>query len=168
MVGGGSIYAMGANGMRAFSLVFWVVVCQAVGLMGARWTAPEIPAWYGALIKPSFNPPGWVFGPVWTVLYLLMAIAAWRVGQAAPSGLRTAAIWAFIVQLVLNLAWSWVFFHRHDLRGAFAEILLMWLAIAVTAWLFKRVDTTAAVLMGPYLLWVTFAAVLNGAIARLN
>lgn len=154
--------------MRAFSLILWIVLCQAVGLVGARWTAPEIGGWYRGLVKPWFNPPGWVFGPVWTVLYLLMAIAAWRVWEAAPSGLRTAAIWMFVAQLALNFAWTWIFFHLHAIRGALAEIALLWAAIAGTAILFGKIDVTAGVLMIPYLVWVSFASVLNGAIARLN
>ena len=154
--------------MRAFSLVIWILACQAVGLLGARWTAPEIPAWYRTLVKPAFNPPGWIFAPVWTLLYLLMAIAAWRIGQAPPSGLRTAALALFLSQLALNLAWTWIFFRRHAMGAAFFEIVLLWLAVGCTGLLFARIDAVAAALMVPYLLWVTFAAILNGAIARLN
>lgn len=154
--------------MRWLSLVCWILACQGVGFIGARWTAPEIPAWYRGLRKPSFTPPGWVFAPVWTTLYLLMAVAAWRVQHAAPSSVRDAALAAFLVQLGLNLLWTWIFFHRHGLRAALAEIALLWLAIAVTIAAFARIDSIAAVLMAPYLLWVSFASVLNGAIARLN
>jgi benzodiazapine receptor len=150
------------------SLVCWIVACQGVGFTGARWTAPEIPAWYRGLRKPSFNPPRWVFAPVWTTLYLLMAIAAWRVQHAPHSSLREVALAVFLVQLGLNLLWTWIFFHRHDPRAALAEIGLLWLAIALTIAVFARVDWIAAVLMAPYLLWVSFASVLNGAIARLN
>lgn len=154
--------------MRAFSLVLWIVLCQAVGLAGARWTAPEIPSWYRTLVKPGFNPPGWIFAPVWTTLYLLMAIAAWRIGLAAPGSLRTWALGLFLFQLLLNFAWTWIFFHLHAIRAAFAEIVVLWLVIASTALVFARMDVPAAALMLPYLLWVTFAAALNGAIARLN
>ena len=154
--------------MRAFSLILWIVLCQAVGLVGARWTAPEIGGWYRGLAKPGFNPPGWVFGPVWTILYLLMAVAVWRVWEAEPSGLRTAAIAMFLVQLTLNFAWTWIFFHLHAIRGALGEIVMLWMAIAVTTVLFSKIDVSAAALMVPYLLWVSFASVLNAAIARLN
>ena len=92
--------------MRVASLVLWILVCQSVGFIGGRWTAPEIRGWYHGLRKPAFNPPSWVFGPVWTTLYLLMAIAAWRVAESAPSPLRTTAMLLFAVQLALNLAWS--------------------------------------------------------------
>lgn len=154
--------------MRVASLVLWVLVCQAVGLLGGRWTAPEIRGWYRGLRKPSFNPPTWVFGPVWTTLYLLMAIAAWRIAESAPSTLRAVALILFAAQLALNLAWSWIFFRRHAIRAAFAELVVMWLAIGATTLAFAQISTPAAWLMAPYWAWVTFASLLNGAIARLN
>lgn len=154
--------------MRAFLLVFWILLCQGVGLMGARWTAPEIPHWYRALSKPSFNPPGWVFGPVWTLLYVLMAVAAWRISLSEPSPLRNAAITLFVLQLALNLFWSWIFFRRHAIGAALGELIVLWLAIAATTMVFSRIDLAAAWLMAPYWAWTTFAAVLNAAIRRLN
>jgi len=154
--------------MRALLLVFWIVLCQAVGLLGARWTAPEIPAWYRGLRKPAFNPPSWIFGPVWTLLYLLMAVAAWRICLLPPSRSRTAAIALFLLQLALNLIWSWIFFRRHALAAALVEVICLWLAIAASITVFHRIDPAAAWLMAPYLAWVAFAALLNGAIHRLN
>jgi benzodiazapine receptor len=154
--------------MRAVSLVLCIILCQAVGLLGARWTAPEIPTWYRGLRKPSFNPPGWIFGPVWTLLYLLMAIAAWLVTGSAPTPQRSVAMVLFAVQLALNFAWTWFFFRRHALRAAFLEIVLMWLAIGATTLAFARISPLAAGLMVPYWAWVTFASLLNGAIVRLN
>ena len=154
--------------MRAATLVFLILLCQAVGLLGAHWTAPEIPSWYRTLRKPTFNPPSWVFGPVWTLLYLLMAVAAWRISGFAASPLRTAALLLFAVQLALNLLWSWIFFRRHALGAALAEVVVLWVAIAATTAVFARVDAVAAWLMAPYLAWTTFAALLNGAIRRLN
>jgi translocator protein len=154
--------------MRAATLVLLILICQGVGLLGARFTAPEIPSWYRTLRKPSFNPPAWIFGPVWTLLYLLMAIAAWRVIQAHASPLRAAALAAFFLQLALNLLWSWIFFRRHALGAALIEVVLLWIAIAVTAVLFARIDTPAAWLLTPYLAWTAFAALLNAAILRLN
>lgn len=154
--------------MRWVSLVCWIVGCEAIGLIGARWTTREIPAWYRGLRKPSFNPPNWVFGPVWTTLYLLMAVAAWRVQYSPSSTLREISLAAFLVQLGLNLLWTWIFFHHHAIRAALVEIALLWLTIALTLALFARVDAVAAALLVPYLLWVSFASVLNAAIARLN
>jgi translocator protein len=154
--------------MRPVLLVLFILACQGVGLLGARFTAPEIPSWYRTLRKPPFNPPAWIFGPVWTVLYLLMAIAAWRITQTPASPLRTAALAAFFLQLALNLLWSWVFFRRHALGAALIEILLLWTAIAATAIFFARLDHPAAWLLAPYLAWTAFAALLNTAILRLN
>ena len=154
--------------MRVASLVLWIFVCQVVGLIGGRWTAPEIRGWYRGLRKPPFNPPNWIFGPVWATLYLLMAIAAWLVAESSPSRLRSIALVLFAVQLALNLAWSWIFFRRHAIRAAFAEIVVMWLAIGATTIIFAPISSAAAWLMAPYWAWVTFASLLNGAIARLN
>lgn len=154
--------------MRVARLVIWILGCQMVGILGARWTAREIPTWYATLVKPSFNPPNWIFGPVWTTLYLLMAIAAWQVAEAAPSSGRTIALTFFAAQLALNLAWPWIFFSRHALWSGFVEITVMWLVIGITTVAFARISSSAAALMVPYWAWVTFATVLNGAIARLN
>jgi translocator protein len=154
--------------VRWLALLFWVVVCFAVAALGARWTAKEIPGWYRTLVRPSFSPPDAVFGPVWTVLYFLMAVAAWRVGQEPASGLRTAALLLFVVQLGMNLAWSWIFFRKHAIGAALAEIVVLWVAIATTTVFFGRTVPLAAWLMTPYLAWVSFASVLNGAIWRLN
>ena len=154
--------------MRAASLVLLILLCQGVGLLGARWTAPEIPSWYRTLSKPPFNPPPWIFGPVWTLLYLLMAIAAWRILHAPASADHTAALAIFAIQLGLNLLWSWIFFRRHALGAALAEVICLWLAIALSAILFARIDSIAAWLLAPYLAWTAFASLLNGAIWHLN
>jgi benzodiazapine receptor len=154
--------------MRWVELVFWIVVCEGVGLLGGRWTGPEIPGWYRTLAKPSFNPPGWVFGPVWGTLYLLMAIAAWRVMAEQASELRTVGLGLFMLQLALNLAWSWIFFHRHAIGPAAIEVAALWCVIGATTVVFSRVSAGAAWLMAPYWAWVTFASVLNASIWRLN
>lgn len=151
--------------MRVASLIFWILLCQGTGLLGARWTTPEIPRWYAGLRKPSFNPPNWIFGPVWTTLYLLMAVAAWRIWELPSFSLRTTALILFLFQLGLNLAWTYIFFRRHALRAAVVEIGVLWLAIAACIVVFARVDAPSAWLMAPYLAWVTFAAALNTAIA---
>ena len=154
--------------MRWLTLVFWIVLCFLAAGIGARWTTPEITGWYKTLVRPPIAPPNWVFGPVWTTLYLLMALAAWLVSQSAPSSSRSLALILFLLQLALNLAWSWLFFHRHAIGGALVEILLLWAAIAATTLLFSRITPTSAWLMVPYLAWVSFACVLNAAFWRLN
>jgi benzodiazapine receptor len=154
--------------MRWLSLACWIVGCLVIGGLGARWTGPEIPDWYRTLTKPSFNPPNWVFGPVWTALYILMAIAAWLVAKSPHSQGRTAGLTLFLFQLMLNLAWSWIFFHKHAIGPAAVEVACLWSAIGVTTFLFGRTSSTAAWLMAPYWAWVTFASVLNATIWRLN
>ncbi len=154
--------------MRWLALIFWIGLCFGVAAVGGRWTTPEIPSWYQTLERPSFAPPNWIFGPVWSVLYLLMALAAWRVGLAEASPLRLWALALFVVQLALNLAWSWIFFHQHAIGAALVEIVVLWAAIGATTLLFARVAPVAAWMMAPYWAWVTFATVLNAAYWRLN
>ncbi len=154
--------------MRWIALLVWLVLCFAVAGLGGRWTAGEIPSWYRTLKRPAFAPPNWVFGPVWTLLYLLMAVAAWTVWETPSSPIRAWGLAFFLAQLALNLAWSWVFFRRHAIRAALIEISVLWVAIAVTTGMFSRIQAAAAWLMAPYLAWVTFASVLNAAFWRLN
>ena len=116
---------------------------------------------YGELIRPAWAPPAWLFGPVWTVLYLLMAVAAWSVWRAAPFAATRAALGLFAAQLVANALWSWLFFAWRQGGWAFAEVVVLWLLIAATALAFRRVSPLAAALLAPYLAWVTFAAALN-------
>jgi benzodiazapine receptor len=154
--------------MRWIYLAGWIVLCLGIGSLGARWTAPEIGGWYQTLRKPSFNPPNWVFGPVWTLLYVLMAVAMWRVDMAGSALGHTVAVALFLVQLALNLAWSWIFFHRHAIGAAAIELFVLWLAIAATMGVFARIDVIAAGLLVPYLGWVSFAFSLNAMLWRLN
>ena len=151
--------------MSILSLVLWIVLCQGVGIVSGLFTVRAIPTWYKTLNKPSFNPPNWVFGPVWTILYLMMAVAAWIVSESPHPVL---GISLFLIQLALNFLWSLIFFGAKRLGLAFTEILFLWTAIASTTLSFFAVDSRAGLLMVPYLLWCTFAAVLNGAIAKLN
>lgn len=143
-------------------------ICLAAGGLGAMATTPEIDGWYQTIEKPDWNPPGYVFGPVWTILYVLMAIAAWLVWRA--EGFRAAKIplILFKVQLLLNVCWSWIFFGLHQPGWAFAEIVILWLAIATTTAAFFNRSKLAGTLMVPYLAWVTFAMALNFAIWQLN
>lgn len=149
-------------------LLGWLVLCFGAAALGSWATTPELPGWYASLRKPSFNPPNWVFGPVWTVLFALMAVAAWLVWKRAGWGGGRAALGAFLVQLGLNTLWSWLFFGRHAIGAAAVEIVILWLAILATAVLFARVDRRAGWMLAPYLAWVGYATVLNIAIWRLN
>jgi translocator protein len=140
----------------------------AISAIGASFTAPKTPGWYAGLNKPWFNPPSWVFGPVWTILYVLMAVAAWRVWLAPQSAERRAALVLFAVQIALNAIWSPVFFGLESPRIGLAVILALLIALAATVWRYFAVDRAAGWMMVPYLAWVAFAALLNGAISVLN
>lgn len=124
-------------------------------------------AWYASLKKPWFTPPAWVFGPVWSVLYLLMGIAALLVILEGGPNVPPALL-AFGVQLIINLLWPTIFWRRRSLAGSFVVILLLWVAVLTTVLLFSRISGLAAALLLPYLLWVSLAALLSGAIWRLN
>jgi tryptophan-rich sensory protein len=149
-------------------LVVFVGLCLAVGALGGWVTADSVKTWYTTINKPSFTPPNWVFGPVWTGLYVLMGVAAWRVWcKAWPNQLRVPLA-LFAVQLALNLAWSVVFFGAHRIGGAVVVIVGLEAAILATMVAFRRIDGLAALLLMPYALWVAFAAVLNIAVWQLN
>lgn len=150
-------------------LIASILIPQVAGALGAIVTAPAISAWYAALDKPGFTPPGWLFGPAWTLLYLLMGIAlylVWR--EPRRDGPKKQALAAFAAQLVLNTAWSFIFFGLKAPGPALAEIIVLWVAIAATIVLFRRVSRPAALLMLPYIFWVTFATALNYEIWRFN
>jgi translocator protein len=137
------------------------------------WTSQSVTSWYRTLRKPKLNPPDWIFGPVWTVLYTQMAVAAWLVRRGiarhpARQGIGTAALVVWAVQLLLNVAWSGVFFARRQIAGGMAVIVALWVAIAATAVLSGRVTRLAGVLLVPYLAWVTFASYLNLRLWQLN
>lgn len=154
---------------RPVSLVLAVIPVVAAGGLGNLATIPNIPTWYAGLVKPAFNPPNWIFGPVWTALYVLMAYAFYRILCQAPGHKRRrGAIVAFLVQIALNAAWSFAFFGAHSPAFGLAIILPLWVAIAVTLWLFLSQDRTAGWCIAPYLAWVSFAVLLNVAIWRLN
>jgi benzodiazapine receptor len=148
--------------IQVAALVGWVLLCQAAGATGALVTDA---GWYRELPRPSWAPPGWVFGPVWITLYALMGLAAWLVWRAQPSSAaRRAALAWFAAQLALNAAWTPVFFGLRSLAGGLAVIVALWAAIAVTIVRFRPVSAAAAWLLAPYLAWVTFAGALNAAL----
>ena len=150
---------------------------SALGLVGAliltfsaAYSGSRFPArgWYDALEKPAWNPPNWLFGPVWGILYLLMAVSAWLVWREHGFAGAAVPLGVFVVQLGLNAAWSWIFFGRHELGLALIEIIVLWGGIVVTMIGFWRLNPVSGILLVPYLLWVTFAAVLNLTLWRLN
>lgn len=145
----------------ALALVGFIVLCQAAGASGAVVTDAS---WYQALDTPTWAPPGWIFGPVWISLYTLMGVAAWLVWRSPAGPARRVALIAFGIQLVLNAAWTPVFFGLRSVGGGLAVILLLLGAIVATIVWFRRCSSIAAWLLAPYLAWVSFATALNGAI----
>jgi tryptophan-rich sensory protein len=154
--------------MKWIVLSGWLLLCYAVAALGGWWTSAELTDWYLSLKRPRIAPPNWVFGPVWSLLYALMAIAAWEIWLAPPSPLRSKALLLFFVQLILNLLWTWLFFHEHDIANALANLCLLWIAIGAETVIFWRMQPSAAWLMVPYWAWVSFAVVLNFEYWRLN
>jgi len=149
--------------------LFAVLPVAAVSVAGGLVTRPSIPTWYAALAKPDFTPPNWLFAPVWTTLYALMAYAAWRIlSRPGDQPRRAAAVTAFFVQLGLNCLWSFAFFGARSPTMGLIVIAALIVAIAATIRAFRRLDRTAALLLVPYLAWVAYAAALNGAILHLN
>ena len=146
----------------------FLAICFAAASIGSYLTTPHLDGWYAGLAKPAFNPPNWVFPVVWPILYLLMAIAAGRVASLAHGTARSTAVAFFIVQLILNVLWSFAFFGRENPSAGMITIVILIAAIAATMILFWRLDRLGGLLMLPYLAWVVFAAVLNGSIVALN
>ena len=154
---------------RVAGIVVSIAVCELAGIVGSVFTMPSIPGWYAGLAKPSFNPPNWIFGPVWTLLYAMMGLAAYLVyekGFKRPEVKKALAV--FAAQLVMNTLWSIVFFGAHRILGAAVVIVLLWAMILATILLFHRISKAAAYLLVPYILWVSFATVLNASLYVLN
>jgi tryptophan-rich sensory protein len=165
--------------MKRAEVVKLIICCSiplAIGFAGSFWTANSMD-WYQTLAKPAFNPPNWVFAPVWTVLYLLMGISAFLVWTSTSSvesrkepanAAVKVALACFILQLVFNAIWTPIFFGAKQLLVAFGDIVLLWLAIAATIICFHRINKLSAILLVPYIIWVSFAAVLNAFVCVLN
>ena len=172
-------------------LLISIIICELVGTVGAVFTTPQINTWYKSLNKPLFNPPNWVFGPVWTVLFVLMGISLylvwskefivknqignfkktynkWSQKLLSGSWQKANIILIFATQLVLNVSWSVIFFGIHFASAAFFELLMLWFAILFLSVNFYRVSKIAALLLLPYILWVSFAGILNYFIWILN
>jgi|LFIK01.1.fsa_nt_gi translocator protein len=151
-----------------FKLTVCIVLVVSLGSLAGIANSGNISGWYAELNKPIFNPPNWLFGPVWTLLYALMGISLYRILQTAQSRTRSRALGVFWTQLILNLSWSFIFFHFRRPDLAFIDILLLIAAVVWMIRLFLSLDRTAGLIQLPYLLWILFAAVLNGSIWYLN
>lgn len=149
-------------------LLVFLAVCLGIGVLGSWITAGSVNSWYPTLNKPPFNPPNWVFAPVWTTLYVLMAIAAWRIWRSASWPAAWPALLLFAVQLVINLGWSFTFFGLRSLGGAVAVILALDASVVATLYVFGQRDRLAGWLLWPYLLWILYATVLTVSLWRLN
>ena len=156
-----------SNSIQAIGLIVWLLLCYAVSAVGAM-ASIHAREFYAQLIQPNWAPPGWVFGPVWTVLYGLMAIAAWLVWRVGGFRENRTALSLFLVQLAFNGLWSWLFFVWQLGAWAFVDISALWLLILGTLVCFWKVRPLAGILLVPYLLWVSFAALLNYAVWQLN
>jgi len=149
--------------------IICAVVIVTLGSLSGLLTVGSIGDWYPALSKPPGNPPNWIFGPVWTLLYTLMGISVARIWHAREGGsVRRAALICFLVQMLLNLAWTPIFFGAHQIGIALLVIIALLLMIGATIFNFRRIDPAAAALLGPYLLWVSYATYLNAGYFALN
>jgi tryptophan-rich sensory protein len=152
-----------------FQLSLAIIICEAAGAIGSVFTAPAIKAWYATLIRPEIAPPNWIFAPVWTALFALMGAAVFLVwNKGRKKAHAKVALIIFGIQLVLNIVWSMIFFGMHNPGGSLIEIIFLWLAIAATICAFARISKSAAWLLAPYILWVSFAAYLNYSFFILN
>ena len=153
---------------NTIKLLLSILITVGIGSSGGFFTIAEIPVWYASLVKPSFNPPNWLFGPVWTTLYTLMGISLYLVWKQPATRARNIAIGIFAIQFTLNFFWSLLFFKQHQIGWALAEIILMWLFIVLTIFHFWKQSKMASFLLWPYLCWVSFATMLNASLYLLN
>ncbi|MFH1656359.1 MAG: TspO/MBR family protein [Candidatus Nealsonbacteria bacterium] len=150
-------------------LIISILICQGAGLIGSIFTSPAISTWYVTFKKPSFNPPNWIFAPVWILLFLLMAISLYLIWDRGLKDKKIKiAIFLFSIQLILNIFWSILFFGLQSPFYAFIEIIILWLIILLTIISFYKISKISAYLLFPYILWVSFALILNFSILILN
>jgi tryptophan-rich sensory protein len=154
--------------LNVVKLISSIALPLVLGAIAGMFTSQSVPDWYATLNRPSFNPPNWIFGPVWTVLYILMGISFFVVWKQKVGKARNLAISIYFLQLLLNFAWSFIFFHFNMIGLALVEIALLWFAIILMLVLFYRIKPMAAYINIPYLLWVSFAGVLNASYYFLN
>ncbi|MFA5125974.1 MAG: TspO/MBR family protein [archaeon] len=159
------------NKGKALTLIFFVIACEIIGALGSIFTIPNIPVWYASLTKPFFSPPNWLFAPAWTILFLLMGIALYLIWESKGKKVvreRKIALSWFAIQFALNVLWSFLFFGMQSAFLGFVGIVFLWLSIIITILSFYKVNKKAAYLLIPYILWVSFATVLNYSIMILN
>ncbi|MGV8085686.1 MAG: TspO/MBR family protein [Candidatus Bilamarchaeum sp.] len=148
-------------------LIVAIIICQFAGVVGSLFTFSSIPTWYATLSKPSFSPPNWVFGPVWTLLYTSMGISIYWVYNSKNKGVKSA-LYIFGIQLMFNVLWSIVFFGLKSPLYGLIVILFLWTSIVMTIWKFYHIDRRSGYILFPYLIWVSFATLLNYYIFLLN
>ena len=154
---------------NSLKLIIAIAIPVAVGAISGFFTATGVESWYQTINKPSWNPPGWIFAPVWTTLYIMMGVALFLVWKSDSSDiLKKTAITLFTIQLVLNFFWSFIFFDQHQIGWALVEIIAMWIFILLTIFAFGNISKLAAWLLVPYISWVSFATILNYTIWKLN
>lgn len=156
------------NKSQILKLLASLVLPLSIGAIAGLFTADAIPEWYETLNRPSFSPPNWLFGPVWTTLYLLMGISLFLIWKQIASKERNIAIFVFLLQLSLNFCWSFIFFYFNLIGFALIEIIALWISIVSMLVLFYKIKPVAAYINIPYLLWVTFATILNASFYLLN
>lgn len=156
------------NTRKTLSLIICITMPLLIGFSSGYITSGETEGWFSTINKPSFNPPNYIFGPVWTCLYILMGVSLYLIWNSEKSELRKKALWLFGIQLLLNFCWSIIFFSLHMTFVAVIDIMMLWALILYMIITFKKIKPTAAYLNIPYLLWVSFASILNISIWLLN
>jgi tryptophan-rich sensory protein len=157
------------NMSNILKLIISISIPLIIGFTSGFFTITGVGSWYQTIQKPSWNPPGWIFGPVWTTLYVLMGISLFLIWKSsADKEVKQTAILLFSLQLVLNFFWSFIFFNQQQVGWALVEIIVLWFAILVTIFSFSKINNTAAWLLVPYISWVSFATILNYTIWKLN
>ncbi len=157
--------------LSVLKLLFLIILCEIIGALGTIFTSPNIPTWYASLAKPFFSPPNWLFAPVWTILFLMMGVSIYLLLENKEKKLkakRKIAVVLFVIQFALNVLWSYLFFGLKNPLLGFIGIIVLWIFILATIISSYKVDKKAAYLLVPYLLWVTFASVLNFSVLILN
>ncbi len=153
---------------QVVKLIVSLILPLGIGAIAGMFTSEAVPDWYALLNRPSFSPPNWLFGPVWTTLYLLMGISLFLIWKQEVSKERNLAILVFMVQLILNFGWSFIFFYFNLLGFALIEIIILWISIVIMLFLFYKIKPIASYINIPYLVWVTFATILNASYYLLN